>query len=130
MSSHVIYQLNQSHDVIRSPAQEKGGDNGSNDLKRSTWLAGKGAISSETMDYNSIAGDNDSEGDNKSQKEAGDGHGLMTKLSQLIYRWCFIIIRKGKVVEAVDDVIIVIWWPSVPEDEVWSAENQSQDPNA
>lgn len=64
-----------------SPAQEKSGDNSSDDLKGATWLAGQSAVSSDTMDNYSITGDNDSEGDNKSQEEASDGHGLLSKLT-------------------------------------------------
>ena len=81
----VINQVDYSHDVKRRRTQEESGDDGSDDLEGATRLAGQGAVPPETMDDDGIAGDDDGEGDDESQEEVGDGHGLMSKISQLFH---------------------------------------------
>lgn len=127
---HVVDQLDQDHDVIRSPAQEKGGDDCGDDLKRATRLTGQGAISSQAVDDDGVAGDDHREGHHEPQEEAGDGHRLVSKLPQLDHGRRLVVVREGVVVEAVDDVVVVCRRPRVSEDKVWRAEDQSQDPDA
>lgn len=92
--------------MIGSPAHKKCEDDGSNNLKRATGLAGQCRACSEAVDYDSIAGDDDAEGDNKAQEEAGNGHGLVAEKYQLLDRLIFIVLRQSKVVKAVDYFLI------------------------